>query len=165
MGNIDDKPAGPPKAIQGRVSGIENNPSIADNRFREGGEGMVFRLVTIENQGIVHVASEGNLTSADLDPTGKNPLESLLGDAWKTNRVLLNLTKTAYLDSCAVGWLIGTNRAFREAGGKIVLHSLQPAVRQLLDVLKVGRAVQLVEGEAAARTALTTVTPTVTPTT
>jgi anti-anti-sigma regulatory factor len=105
---------------------------------------MLFKLMSIEKQGIVHVASEGNLTSANLDLTAKNPLETLLGETWNTNRVLLNLSKTAYLDSCAVGWMIGTNRSFRDGGGK------------LLDVLKVGKAVSMVDGEDAARTALAT---------
>jgi anti-anti-sigma factor len=118
--------------------------------------GMLFKLMSIEKQGIVHVASEGNLTSANLDLAGKNPLETLLGETWNTNRVLLNLSKTAYLDSCAVGWMIGTNRSFRDGGGKLVVYSLQPSVRQLLDVLKVGKAVSMVDGEEAARTALAT---------
>jgi anti-anti-sigma factor len=117
---------------------------------------MLFKLMSIEKQGIVHVASEGNLTSANLDLTAKNPLETLLGETWNTNRVLLNLSKTAYLDSCAVGWMIGTNRSFRDGGGKLVVYSLQPSVRQLLDVLKVGKAVSMVDGEDAARTALAT---------
>lgn len=115
---------------------------------------MLFKLVSIEKQGIVHVASEGNLTSANLDLTGKNPLEALLGETWNTHRVLINLSKTAYVDSCAVGWIIGTSRSFRDGGGKLVVHSLQPAVRHLMDVLKVGRAVSMVDGEDAARTAL-----------
>ncbi len=116
---------------------------------------MVFKLVSIEKQGIVHVATEGNLTSANLDLSSvKNPMETLLGATWNTHRVLLNFEKTAYLDSSAIGWLIGTNRAFREAGGKLVVCSLQPAVKQLMDVLKVGRAVSLADGEEAARAAL-----------
>jgi anti-anti-sigma factor len=119
---------------------------------------MLFKLVSIEKQGIIRVASEGNLTAADLDLVGKNPMETLLGETWNTNRVLLDLSKTAYLDSCAVGWMLGTNRAFRDGGGKLIVHSLQPAVRQLLDVLKVGRAVSMVDGEEAARTAAAEVT-------
>ena len=115
---------------------------------------MIFKLTSVENQGIIHVASDGNLTATDLDLAGKNPLESLLGATWTTNRVLLNLSKTAYLDSSAVAWMIGTNRAFRDGGGKLIVHSLQPAVKQLLDVLKIGQAVSLVDGEEAARTAV-----------
>jgi anti-anti-sigma factor len=127
---------------------------MAENPASEGGVGMLFKLVSIEKQGIILIASEGNLTSADLDLSGTNLLQTLLGATWNTNRVLLDLSKTAYLDSCAVGWLIGTNRAFRDGGGKLIVHSVQPTVRQLLDVLKVGRAIPLMDGEEAARTAL-----------
>jgi anti-anti-sigma factor len=128
---------------------MPDNPNSA-----EGGAGMIFKLMSIEKQGIVHVASEGNLTSATLELAGKNPLETLLGETWNTNRVLLNLSKTAYLDSSAIGWMIGTNRSFRDGGGKLVIYSIQPAVKQLMDVLRVGKAVSLVDGEEAARTAL-----------
>jgi anti-anti-sigma factor len=115
---------------------------------------MVLKLVSIEQQGIVHIAAEGNLTSANIDTAGPNPLETLLGGNWKSNRMLLDLSKTAYLDSCAVGWIIGTNRTIREGGGKLIIHSLQPPVRQLMDVLKVGRAVAIADGQASAREAL-----------
>jgi anti-anti-sigma factor len=133
---------------------------MAENLARKGGAGMLFKVVSIEKQGIVHVASEDNLTSANLNLAGKNPMEELLGATWNTHRVLLNMEKTAYLDSSAIGWLIGTNRSFREGGGKLVLCSLQPTVKQLMDVLRVGRAVSMVDGEAAARTALAEATET-----
>ena len=112
---------------------------------------MKLTLTSIEKDGIVRVAADGNITTADFDSSGKNPLESLLGVTWFTNRVLLNLDRTDYIDSSAIGWLIGTHKAFKEGGGTLVVHSLQPAVKQILTVLKIGRVVPLVADETEAR--------------
>jgi anti-anti-sigma factor len=112
---------------------------------------MKLTLTSIEKDGIVRVTADGNITTADFDSSGKNPLESLLGVTWFTNRVLLNLDRTDYIDSSAIGWLIGTHKAFKEGGGTLVVHSLQPAVKQILTVLKIGRVVPLVADETEAR--------------
>ena len=44
-----------------------------------------------------------------------------------------------------------THKAFKEGGGTLVVHSLQPAVKQILTVLKIGRVVPLVADETEAR--------------
>jgi len=84
---------------------------------------MKLSMVSIDKDGIVRVAAEGNITSADFPADGKNPLETLLGLTWSNTRLLLNLSKTSYIDSSAIGWLIGTTRAFRDAGGRFVIHN------------------------------------------
>jgi len=122
-----------------------------DKSLKNGRYTMKLQLVSIEKDGIVRVAAEGNITTADFDASGKNPLEKLLGVTWFTNRVLMNLDRTDYIDSSAIGWLIGTQKAFRDGGGTLVVHSLQPAVRQILDVLKIGRVVPMVADETEAR--------------
>jgi anti-anti-sigma factor len=113
---------------------------------------MKLTLVSIEKDGIIRVAADGNITTADFAASGKNPLEALLGMTWFTNRVLLNLDRTDYIDSSAIGWLIGCQKAFKDGGGMLVVHSVQPAVKQILDVLKIGRVVPLVADETEART-------------
>jgi len=112
---------------------------------------MKLSMLAIEKGGVIRVAAEGNITAVDVDPTEKNPLETLLGATWSSNRVLLDLSRTGYIDSSAVGWLMNTHRSFKEAGGKFVLYNVQPTVRQLLDVLKLSRVLPLAEDEAAAR--------------
>jgi len=68
--------------------------------------------------------------------------------------VLLDLGQVSYIDSSAIGWLIGTQKSFRDKGGSFAVFHLQPAVRQVLDLLKVGRVVPLCENEQTARTAV-----------
>jgi anti-anti-sigma factor len=112
---------------------------------------MKLQLVSIERDGLIKVATAGNITSADLDSTGPNPLAAVIGQNWTQSRVLLDMSDTQYIDSSAVGWLIGTSKQAKDAGGSLVVHDVQPAVRQVLDLLKVGRVVPIVEDEAAAR--------------
>jgi len=113
---------------------------------------MKLSLVSIEKNGVVRVAAEGNITTQDFQsPDNKNPLEKLLGVTWFTNKVMLNLDRSDYIDSSAIGWLIGSQRAIKEGGGMLVVHSIRPSVRQILDLLKIGKVVPLVADEAEAR--------------
>jgi anti-anti-sigma factor len=115
---------------------------------------MKLSLVSIEKAGPIRVAAEGLITSDDFDESGPNPLSALLGATYSGNHVLLDLSHVTYIDSSAIGWLISCHRAFKADGGKFVAHSIQPAVRQVLDMLRIGQVVSLAEDEAAARALL-----------
>lgn len=108
-------------------------------------------MVAIEKGGLIVVAAEGSITATDVDPSRKNPFETLLGGTWFTNRVLLDMSRAGYIDSSAIGWLLSSHKTFSENGGGLAIHGLQPAVRQLLDVLKLGRVLTLATDEATAR--------------
>ncbi len=112
---------------------------------------MKLSLVSIEKEGFVRIATEGNITSTDFLADGKNPLQPILGQAWAGNKVLLDMDKTNYIDSTAIGWLIGCHKEFKGQGGMFVVHSVQPAVKQVLDLLKIGKVVPIVDNEVAAR--------------
>ena len=115
---------------------------------------MKLQLESIEKDGIVKIATSGNITGADLDATGPNPVEHILGKNWTQSRVLLNMEETQFIDSSAIGWLIGTSKQLKDGGGVMVMYNVQPSVRQVLDMLRVGRVVPLVEDEAAAKAAV-----------
>ncbi len=112
---------------------------------------MKLQLVSIERDGLVKIATSGNITAADIDPAGENPLRDVIGENWTNSRLLLDMSDTQYIDSSAIGWLISTSKKVGDGGGSIVVYDVQPAVRQVLDLLKVGRVVPIVEDEAAAK--------------
>ena len=118
---------------------------------------MKLSLLAIDKEGFIRVATEGNITCAAFngDVTGKALMEGALGSTWAANRVLLDLSKTNYIDSTAIGWLISSNKQFKLNGGRLVIQSVQPAVRQVLDLLKIGKVVPIVEDEAAAKALVT----------
>lgn len=108
-------------------------------------------LIAIEKDGCVRVATAGDLTAADFHPHDKNPLEAVLGAEWSQGRVLLDLSQTHFIDSAAIGWLISSHRDFRSKGGAFAVHSIDPRVKRVLQILKVEQIFPLHADEAAAR--------------
>jgi anti-anti-sigma factor len=118
---------------------------------------MKLSLVRIDKGGFVAVAAEGTITTADIQGSaakGANIFENVLGPAWANNQVLLDMSQVTFIDSSAIGWLIASNKEFKKAGGRFVPHSIQPSVRQVLDLLRIGQAVTLAKDEEAAKALL-----------
>ncbi len=106
---------------------------------------MSLRVARIEPDGIVHVASEGDITLQHIQAANnQNLLHHLLGDNWPENRLLIDLSQTTQIDSAAVGWLITTHEKITRHGGGIVLHSIRPSVRRVLEILHVDRLIDIV---------------------
>jgi anti-anti-sigma factor len=116
---------------------------------------MKLSLVSVEKAGFVHLAAEGEITSRDFGENAKNPLEEVLGAAWPGFNIMLSLEKAGFLDSSALGWLINSQRLCKDAGGKFVLHSAPPRVREVFDLLKMRAVLNLKDNEAAAREVFT----------
>ena len=112
---------------------------------------MKLNVVSIEKE-LVHVQAEGDITSHDFTAEGKNPFELVLGSRWAAHQVVVDMRGVPFLDSSAIGWFMTSRREFERGGGLVVLHSVQPRVRQVLDLLRVGKAVPLVDSEQAALT-------------
>jgi len=63
---------------------------------------------------------------------------------------LLSLADMASIDTRCIGWLLAVHKRFREAGGKLVVHSIRPQSRRLLDFLRLDLVLHIAEDEAAA---------------
>jgi anti-anti-sigma factor len=116
---------------------------------------MKLSLVSIEKAGFIRLVAEGEITSRDFLDANKNPLETVLGANWASNNVILSLEKTSFIDSSAIGWLIDCQRKTKAAGGKFVLHSAPPRVRDVFDLLKMRAVLNLKDNEQAAREVFT----------
>jgi anti-anti-sigma factor len=114
---------------------------------------MTLKLRTIGADGIVSVASQGAIADQNL-LTDNNPFEQLLGSNWAGLRISLDLSDTPHINSVGLAWLIESQRRFKQAGGRFVVHSVQPTVRQAMDLLKLDQVIPLAANEAAAREAL-----------
>lgn len=112
---------------------------------------MKLNVVSID-KGLVRIHADGEITSQDFGPDARSAFEAVLGAGWAAHQVVLDMGGVPYLDSSAIGWLMTSRREFERAGGLVVLHSVQPRVRQIFDLLRVGKAVPVVEDEAAALT-------------
>jgi anti-anti-sigma factor len=114
-------------------------------------ESPILSLVSVDKDGCVRVASRGNITAAEMTLGVRNPLEALLGENWSGNRIIFDLSRTDFIDSTAIAWLISTSKQIRAGGGAFAIHSIVPRVRQMLDLLKIGRIIPVVSDENAAR--------------
>jgi len=98
----------------------------------------------------VGLLCEGQITLAHLKP-GVDQLEQVAGIGVYGRLVLVNLEKTSYIDSAGIGWLMTCHKRFRTNGGRMVLHSIPPLVRQTLDLLRLNRIFALAADEQGAR--------------
>jgi anti-sigma B factor antagonist len=118
---------------------------------------MAFKLhvISTDQDKVFQLTAQGEAVAADF-PLGPGPslFEALLGSKWMTHSVLLDMEGVPYVDSSAIGWLISAQKGFRTGGGQLVLHSVQPAVRNILSLLKIERVVPIAVDAAAARSML-----------
>ena len=105
---------------------------------------MKLSVVSIEKQ-LVRVEAEGEITMRDFRAEGPDPFETLLGASWATHRVVLDFSRVRFIDSSAIGWLMTCRRAFEQQGGMLLVHSMQPRVRQVLDVLRIGKVLPILD--------------------
>lgn len=91
-----------------------------------------------------------NAAMAELEPMG-----ALLGGEGYSRKVLLDLSNADFVDSSGLSWLLVCHKRFREAGGRVVLHSVPLVVMQILQVLCLDRAFDLADDESAALNLLT----------
>ena len=60
----------------------------------------------VEPDGIICLHTTGTLEGAGIGPLPDQRFSDLLGEAWKTERILLDLTATEFVDSSVIGWLL-----------------------------------------------------------
>ena len=65
-------------------------------------------------------------------------------------RLVLNLAQVPYMDSSAIAVLVEMLQKVRKVGGQIFLTNLQPRVKGLLEIARLGTIFKLVEDEAEA---------------
>ncbi len=107
--------------------------------------------VVSDDGGVLRLKAAGPITSNDASPPS-DPLGDLLGSAGYTQKVVLSLAEVDFIDSSGVSWLLVRHKRFREAGGELVIHSVQPMVLQVLQVLRLNLVLNLAENESAALT-------------
>ncbi|MCA9164951.1 MAG: STAS domain-containing protein [Planctomycetales bacterium] len=101
------------------------------------------------SNGVSHVDWRGRITQRDLSPFS-DPLADLLGADAFGKPVLLNLQEVEIIDSSGVSYLLTCHKKFREAGGKLVLHSVSPLAAGVFKVLNLTQVFCLAEDEASA---------------
>jgi len=66
------------------------------------------------------------------------------------SRLVLNLSEVPYMDSSAVAVLVESLQKLRKTGGRVFLTGLQPRVKGLLEIARLGTIFNIVADEAEA---------------
>ncbi len=103
-----------------------------------------------EQDGFVNVNVEGRIVHGEVDMSD-DPLKARLGADVYKKKLLVNLEKTDFVDSAGISWLLIIHKRCREAGGTMVIHSITPMVRQVLNVLRLDHVFHLADDAAAAQ--------------
>ncbi len=99
--------------------------------------------------GVVLVSASGQISEPMFD--SPDPLADLLGGDYGKLRVLLDLEHTTFLDSSGINWLVRSCIAFRDGGGRLVLHSVAAAVLDTLHVMNLDSTLSVAADLPAAR--------------
>jgi anti-anti-sigma factor len=105
--------------------------------------------VISRDEDFVRLGCEGSVMPTQVTAES-NGLEPLLGPAGFRTTVLLDLTHADYLGSTSINWLIGVHQRFRADGGRLVLHSLSPWLREVADLVRLPTVLHVAADEAAA---------------
>lgn len=108
---------------------------------------MSVRMIGIEDDGIAALACDEQLDGLAMTAEGDAPLRKVLGEGCYKKRVALDLGQTAYIDSAAIGWLLSSHKAFKDAGGRLVLHSIQPGVQRVIDMMRINKVLELADDQ------------------
>ena len=106
--------------------------------------------VVFQDERSIHLACEGDLTLPAAAPRA-DPLAGVLPGGPCPALVLLDLSKVGYINSTGISWLVVSHRRVEQDGGRLVLHSAQPFVRGVLDLMQLSTVLHLAADEPAAR--------------
>ena len=99
---------------------------------------------------LLRCKTEGDIVQTAFNPN-QEPIAEMFGeDVYKRN-FLLDLEDSPYMDSSGVSWVLKCHKHFRDAGGKLVVHSITPMVKQLFSVLRMDKVLNLAETLGDAR--------------
>lgn len=70
----------------------------------------------------------------------------------KTTRLVLNMTQVPYMDSSALAVLVEALKKLLKSGGRVSLFGLQPRVKGLIEIARLGTIFQICKDENEAMT-------------
>jgi anti-anti-sigma factor len=110
------------------------------------------RIASIEPN-VVRMTIEGDFQPPTVDEQAQG-LAGMLGATWAAQRVLIDFSGVRMAGSAAIGWLLTLQRQFKQAGGKLALHSMRPDVARSFKLLKVDSVLNIFPEEHMALEAL-----------
>lgn len=108
------------------------------------------RLRVLSDQGdVLHLVGVEHKVQP-TSPLDFTSLEKLLGTCGYAQPVVLSMAETRFIDSSGLSWLVICHKRFVQAGGRLVLHSVTPAIMELFKMMRLELVLEIAESEAAA---------------
>ena len=108
------------------------------------------KLSTVSDNGdVLCLRASGAITQDHLSPS-VDELGNLLGSEGYARQVVVSLAEVDFIDTSGISWFLARHKRFRQASGKLVLHSLVPMVLDVLKMLRLHEVFHLAEDEPAA---------------
>jgi anti-anti-sigma factor len=108
------------------------------------------KLSRVSDDGrVLCLGAAGRITQDELPRYG-DEMEGLLGAGGYARHVVLSLAEVDFIDTSGISWLLARHKRFREASGKLVIHSVVPMVLEVLKVLRLHSVLHLADNEPAA---------------
>ena len=123
-----------PLTLRSWMAEPTQNPELVQ-RLRRQGDAVIASLV-----GEIDLHNSPELRSAILDVLLKS----------QPKKIILNLNQVPYMDSSAIAVLVELLQKARKTGGRVFLTNLQPRVKGLLEIARLGSIFGIVDGEAEA---------------
>jgi anti-sigma B factor antagonist len=102
--------------------------------------------VDVERDGGVAAVVAGG----EIDQYGAPELSAALSSVARESRVLVDLTAVTFLDSTALGTIVGLLRRVREGGGELRVVLPEGTARRIFEVTALERALDVWPSRAAA---------------
>lgn len=98
----------------------------------------------LENQsgGMCHLSLAGKISQTAVD-SQSDELARLLGNSHLNQKILVSLEQTDYIDSSGIGWLLATDKKIRDAGGRLVLHSVPLDIQHVFGLMKLNAVLKI----------------------
>lgn len=108
---------------------------------------METRIVS-QDKGICRIKLVGEVIQRHLRKFS-DPIEAAGGEIYG-QKVICDCSETKMLDSAGVSWILITHKRCREAGGRLVLHSLSQLVLNVILVLRLNLIFDIADNESQA---------------
>ena len=105
--------------------------------------------VASDDGGVLRLRLAGSITQDDLWPFS-DPMHELLGEQGYARKVVLSLADVEFIDSSGISWLLVRHKRFRQAGGRLVIHSVPPIVADVVKMLRLNLVFHLADDETTA---------------
>ena len=109
--------------------------------------------ILCDDGGVLRLQAGGPITQEYVSKF-PDPMRDLLGEGGFERLAVLSLSGVDYIDSSGIGWLVARHKEFRKAGGKLVVHSVESAVMEILKMMKFHTVLTLAKDERAALAAV-----------